>query len=857
MCVYAFTLHVSDKMRIQDLKEFDKLSEGDELSKGLKSAKQACVVLGHIGAGKSQFIQFLRDVIGEWDAATGERIGYVLEETADWEKQQLDTGMSFLEMTEKPERNFGFNFQALALLSMTERTARALRNQDSVVYVQERGIDDSRAVFARSLGEEGRLSREQGLTYLKMIELVRSTIPFPEETLYVYINTPREECDEGTARRGRDGEQSDDVEEKATRAAKWQYLDEYVQGLDPARVVVVTRDQESIMAGAAAVYEWAKVGIANSVSGYRTASVQQKPHHIIPPEARVVDPRTVQQVRASELAREEAVDRCFSHRGRGIPRRGFLYGAKGDGYLAVDGESLEEVYLPPSMRSSQLSREEITALLQASQPHSSTTWLRNVSTPVKEVVPNSTAPKAGLTSAWFASLPKRSSQKASDTAGASKKEVEQQVKAPSGLDIAAEKQKKRAEAMAALQQRNQVGATGSSFSGTQTAKSAANVVTVASSGPPLDATVSGRGFMSSNMPPFSSDDYGWIQGTRSVAQPIDPIQTSAKGQVVGVADDSASVGRKRKSIVTSRYADSFVSTGDTSSPRVAEVENRNQQAPVLLEGQRVVWTAKDIGVHEFSVGPSKLIVYCATRKKWGQFLSGVFALSTIAKGTCLPPAQGTVISKELGLNLIMNGQGAHLSCISKTTMLNGGPGAGPIETDIIANLNSSENAYWPAVSSSAIPKEGVDAVDPSWMKAVANVSLPQPNSAAFTVHAKASTEILVNQLLGSKELLADYDVRPGCIVGPKLKVLAVLASLEGATIQSPVLGCPLVAVSGALINNLLGEGNGSDAVATNGLMNPDREVLLSGRGRQDDFGGAEDQNSLIGSSSDEEDSIDA
>ena len=90
-------------------------------------------------------------------------------------------------MTEKPERNFGFNFQALALLSMTERTARALRNQDSGVYVQERGIDDSLAVFARSLGEEGRLSREQGLTYLKMIELVRSTIPFPEETLYVYI----------------------------------------------------------------------------------------------------------------------------------------------------------------------------------------------------------------------------------------------------------------------------------------------------------------------------------------------------------------------------------------------------------------------------------------------------------------------------------------------------------------------------------------------------------------------------------------------------------------------------------------------------------------------------------------------
>ena len=60
MCVYAFLLHVSDKMRIQDLKEFDKLSEGDELSKGLKSAKQACVVLGHIGAGKSQFIHLLK-----------------------------------------------------------------------------------------------------------------------------------------------------------------------------------------------------------------------------------------------------------------------------------------------------------------------------------------------------------------------------------------------------------------------------------------------------------------------------------------------------------------------------------------------------------------------------------------------------------------------------------------------------------------------------------------------------------------------------------------------------------------------------------------------------------------------------
>jgi hypothetical protein len=271
----------------------------------------------------------------------------------------------------------------------------------------------------------------------------------------------------------------------------------------------------------------------------------------------------------------------------------------------------------------------------------------------------------------------------------------------------------------------------------------------------------------------------------------------------------------------------------------------------LVEGQKVLWTGFNSGDFPFRVGPSLLIIYNKVTGMWGRFgLVGVFPTQAIPKGTILPYAQGTVISREEATNLIINGLGAHLSYISSKVVLNGGPGAGPFDVDLIANLNSSRDAYW-APLNEVIPVEGVTGVRPSWVPAKANVSFPQTASAAHTTHGKTTMDILVNSSTSQRELLADYDVRLGYILGPSHKVEVMRATdLQGVeNIIPPVLGAAnLAAGENALkLISQAGEDMTNDASTGAGEM-----VVTSAQSRVAD---PEDGSSgQEGSSDEEEDS---
>jgi hypothetical protein len=195
--------------------------------------------------------------------------------------------------------------------------------------------------------------------------------------------------------------------------------------------------------------------------------------------------------------------------------------------------------------------------------------------------------------------------------------------------------------------------------------------------------------------------------------------------------------------------------------------------------------------------------------------------------------QGTVASREEATNLLMNGLGAHLSYISSKVVLNGGPGAGPFDKDLIANINSSRDEYWAPVNE-VIPVEGVASVRPSWAPAKANACFPQTASAAHTTHAKTTIDIVVNSSISQRELLANYNVRLGYILGPSLKVEAMRTTdLDGVeNIIPPVLGAANLA-AGENALRLISQA-GVDPTNDDASTGASEMVVTSAQGQESD-----------------------
>ena len=63
------------------------------------------------------------------------------------------------------------------------------------------------------------------MAYHTMVALMRKTIPFPPETLYVYVDSTREECERSVATRGREGESSSDAQAATTKELKRAFLE--------------------------------------------------------------------------------------------------------------------------------------------------------------------------------------------------------------------------------------------------------------------------------------------------------------------------------------------------------------------------------------------------------------------------------------------------------------------------------------------------------------------------------------------------------------------------------------------------------------------------------------------------------
>lgn len=162
--------------------------------------KFLCVISGPIGAGKTTYIKFLKNMFNT------NKIGFVDEDVTAWKAaltvdengKQINLFDAYYEDTVK----YAFEFQKFVLESRIEKLQEALKNYNIVVC--ERSPDDDWYVFTKYLSEDGKMSENEKEIFWHMWN-ERWADKYKID-LQIYLDVPVDTCFNRIKIRNRGGE---------------------------------------------------------------------------------------------------------------------------------------------------------------------------------------------------------------------------------------------------------------------------------------------------------------------------------------------------------------------------------------------------------------------------------------------------------------------------------------------------------------------------------------------------------------------------------------------------------------------------------------------------------------------------
>ena len=147
---------------------------------------------GNIGSGKSTLVNKIREKFPH--------VVIVDEPVEEWSSITDTDGTTILEKYYGDQERWAFAFQMMAFITRVRRLSAIPKDK---VVITERSVFTDKAIFAKMLYDDKKISEIEYKIYLKWFDEFASSIKVDH---VVYINTPPEVCHERVIKRGRQGE---------------------------------------------------------------------------------------------------------------------------------------------------------------------------------------------------------------------------------------------------------------------------------------------------------------------------------------------------------------------------------------------------------------------------------------------------------------------------------------------------------------------------------------------------------------------------------------------------------------------------------------------------------------------------
>ena len=172
----------------------------------------------------------------------------------------------------------------------------------------------------------------------------------------MYIDSDEATCLEGVRRRGRAGESAETPRASEVRRLKSRLLRDFIESLDPARVIRIQRSSESLKDGTRALRKWAAANQPNGPAQLKIA------HEAM---AEAPEAANLYALREREAGWKEHRTRKAE---RGPLVRGYLHGAIGGGHFPSPGDTIKSLFLPPYVVQEEFTEAGIMEMTMAMLP---------------------------------------------------------------------------------------------------------------------------------------------------------------------------------------------------------------------------------------------------------------------------------------------------------------------------------------------------------------------------------------------------------------------------------------------------------------------------------------------------------
>jgi len=164
---------------------------------------------GNIGAGKTTFLQALKESHPEWH--------FIDEPVDSWLDFRNEKGESLLEVYYKDRKRWSYTFQNCAFMTRVRAITKAVKdwkescilhpeNAKHNIFVTERCIETDYNVFAKMLHDDGSLDKMEWDLYRQWYRLLSMNADGCVVHGIVYVQCSAEKCYKRIAIRAREGE---------------------------------------------------------------------------------------------------------------------------------------------------------------------------------------------------------------------------------------------------------------------------------------------------------------------------------------------------------------------------------------------------------------------------------------------------------------------------------------------------------------------------------------------------------------------------------------------------------------------------------------------------------------------------